>query len=106
MVPQLRVGLEDYLVVRSHDVLRIHDRHHAERLLGDQGLVPTDELDMLLDRLAAGDVMLVRRERPRPLPCIPRVDHQPLATSPAPERCVGVGVVDSKVMTPWVRREV
>ena len=39
---RLRVGLDDYLVVGTTDILRIHDRRHALRLLEDGPAPPTD----------------------------------------------------------------
>lgn len=83
MTNQLRIGPDDYLLVRWNDVVRIHDRRHAERLLEEQHALAEDQRHALLEQLAVGDVVLVRTQRARPPLLIPANDPPELAT-PAP----------------------
>lgn len=84
---RLRVGLDDYLVVGATDILRVHDRRHAARLLEDEPALTERERDGLVDQLAAGTAMLVRAERHRPqivmTPVEPSIDLRWLSL-PAP----------------------
>lgn len=99
MTIPLRLGPDEYLLVRWHDVVPIHDRRHAARLLDDQRGLPEDELEPLAEQLAAGDLLLVRAHRPRPALHLP----PPRVDEPAPPE--PVGAVEVRPPT-WLALEV
>lgn len=84
MTIPLRLGSDEHLLVRWHDVVRIHDGRHAARLLEDQRGLPDEELERVAEQLASGDLLLVRAQRPRPALQLPppRVD-EPAPPAPA-----------------------
>lgn len=84
MTTPFRLGSDEYVLVRWHDVVPIHDHRHAARLLEDQRGLPPEELERLAEQLTAGDLMLVRTHRPRPALHLPppRVD-EPAPPEPA-----------------------
>jgi hypothetical protein len=84
MTIPLRLGPDEYVLVRWDDVVPIHGRRQAAQLLEDQRGLPEDQQGALAEQLAAGDLLLVRAHRPRPVlqPPPPRAD-EPAAPEPA-----------------------
>jgi Putative peptidoglycan binding domain len=85
MTTPLRIGTDDFLLVRWSDIVRIRDRSHAEHLLENQRELLEDDRHGVLDQLAVGDLMLVRTEHPRPVLLVPTCDPvEPTAAAPSP----------------------
>ncbi|MEX1364163.1 MAG: hypothetical protein AB1Z98_13630, partial [Nannocystaceae bacterium] len=79
---RLRVGLDDYQVVPVTDILRVHDKRHARRVLQDHDTLADREREQLVEQLAAGTVVLVRTRRYRPP--LASLDTEPIPALPRP----------------------